>query len=161
MQKVIGTFKLKDKVPKKVKAIVGDNAIALKLNSGWNVQKFLKLNIEELLSSFMNRADRYVLGWDDGELVIQFFKEDESVQFGCIRKVLSNGIGFYRDHVRKDMFLGDIIDVLYGTPGYTENFLEDIEDVDAKGESTSLKERDVPEDIGEILRGEPTDSPIN
>lgn len=161
MQKVIGTFKLKDKAPKSVKTIVGDSAIALKLNSGWNVQKFLKINIEELLSSFMNRADKYILGWDDGELVIHFFKEEEPVQYGCIRKVLPDGMSFYKEHVGKDMFLGDVIDVLYNTPGYTEKFLEDIEDVDAKGESTSLKERDVPEDIGEVLRGEPTDNTIN
>lgn len=161
MQKVIGTFKLKNKTPKSVKTVVKNYPLALKMNSGWNVQKFLKLNIDELLATYSNRADSYTIGWSDNELSIHFFNGEDSVQFGCIKKVLPKGMDFYQAHAGKDMFLGAIIDVLYKTPNYTENFLEDSEDVDAESEGPSSKKGNVSKDTGKVLRSEPTDHSIN
>lgn len=161
MQKEIGSFKLGNSVPKKLRAVVGNDTLVIKMTSGWNVMKFVKLNIDELLATFRNKADRYTVGWSGKELVIQFFNKEEPLLFGSLRKMLPRGMDFYQKHAGKDMFLGDIIDVLYKEANYTENFLEDIENVDAERESSEDREKVYTEEPSTILWSEQTSDSDN
>lgn len=151
MQKSIGIFTFDSGVPEVIKAIVKDNAIAAKMTAGWEVDKFLKMNFEELLNTYSNHADSYEIGWYNKELHIHFYKGKEQVQFGRLRKVLPKGMEFYQKHVCKDMFLGKIIDVLYENKEYTTRFSEDKRNADSKTKSYSSKKRTVSGSDGEVL----------
>lgn len=123
MHKEIGTFKFTKKVPEELKSIVRDSALAVRFNNGWDARLFLKISIEELLNSYANLSDHYVVGWDDEEeLTFHFFKEEEPIAYGNVRMVLPKGMEFYQAHVGKDMFLGNIIRIMYENKSFTTKF---------------------------------------
>lgn len=141
MSKEIGKFFFGEKIPGKLKNLLKKFPLLcapLVENKGL----FLKLNVKELLATYSNTSDEYSVEWNQNDdLIITFTKEGGIVEQCVLRKILPEGFEFYQQHIGRDMFRNDILNMIAGTAEYSEKFKatkEEVVDEQATEEAGSV-----------------------